>query len=115
MKNLARQRWDAVEQNDKGMRDFFKTAPMERCFSAYDVLRKQYELAGTLLNERVQSEEVEKCSNPDCNVVFGNGVRWFHRDTVKDKETQIVRNVFSCSQACFIANKRFTQTGFNKF
>lgn len=113
MANLARIRWDGEQADDTAMREFYDTAPLDKLFTSYAAIRKQFELAGELLNKRVQAGEEEKCSN--CGTHFTKDVRWFHRDPVKDQATGIVRNVFSCSQACFIANKQKTQTGFRKF
>lgn len=113
MATLARLRWDGEQSNEMEMREFFNEAPLDKAMTAYASIRKQYELAGELLDKRVQATQEEKCSN--CGTVFTRDVRWFHRDPVKDVATGIVRNVFSCSQACFIANKQKTQTGFRKF
>ena len=86
---------------------------MSALFPVYDAIRKQFELAGQLLNDRVQEQNEEKCSN--CGMPFTRDVRWFHRDPIKDPLTGSVYNVFSCSQECYIANKHKSQTGFRKF
>ena len=111
---LARIRWDGRAAEEQELRAFFTTQPLENLLTTYDGLRHQFELAGSLLNERIREQDQERCSNPDCDVVFSSERRWYHRDPVKDPTTGIIRNVFSCSEACLIVNKRNTQTGFRK-
>lgn len=112
---LARIRWDGRAAEEQQLRDFFTTQPLEMLFTTYETLRNQFELAGSLLNDRIRAQDQERCSNPDCDVVFTPERRWYHRDPIKDPVTGTIRNVFSCSEACLIVNKRTTQTGFRKF
>jgi hypothetical protein len=113
MADLARIRWDGAQADEKELREFYETQPLDRLMAAHEAQRKMFEIASELLNKRVQAESKEVCSN--CGLVFTRDVRWFHRDPVKNLETGIVTNVFSCSQACYNVNKAKTQTGFRKF
>lgn len=105
MSELASKRWAERGRTEAEMREYFQTAPLDAILEEFSTMRRHYEMAGTILNQRVQKERnVEACAN--CGRGFSKDVPWFNREVVKDPETGIITNIFSCSQACFIALKR---------
>jgi hypothetical protein len=108
MSEIAIHRWNGVSQSDDKIREFFESAKLDDAFESYAVLRKQYEIAGKILDTRVQeAHNVEKCEY--CGKRLDKDIPWFNRDPVKDPATGIIRNIFACSQACMIAMKGKTR------
>ena len=102
MSSVAKSRWDAVTRNDEQLRECFQKAPLDDVLEIYAVMRKQYEMVGRILDDRVQQERnKEACAN--CGKEFSKDSPWYNREPVKDEATGIITNVFSCSQACMIA------------
>lgn len=104
MSEVVGHRWNGVAQTEEGLRHYFENTPLETALETYAVMRKQYELAGKLIDARVQDERnEEKCEN--CEKRFDGTNVWYNREAVKDPVTGTIRNIFSCSQACMIAIK----------
>lgn len=105
MSELAKSRWEGIQQTEAEMREYFQTAPLDDILERYQTMRKHYEQAGAIVNHRVNTERnVEECAN--CGTKLGKEKGWYNREVVKDPETGTVSNIFSCSQACFMSLKR---------
>ena len=104
MTEVVNHRWNGVAQTEDALRHYFESSPLDMALETYSVMRKQYELAGKVIDQRVQDERnEERCEN--CKKKFDQVNVWYNRESVKDPVTGTVRNVFSCSQACMIAIK----------
>jgi hypothetical protein len=104
MARVAHERWSGITQTEDEIRKYFESADLDAALETYAVMRKQYEQAGKLIDHRVQTERnTEACEN--CGTRFDKDKVWYNREPVKDPETGIMRNIFSCSQACMIALK----------
>lgn len=102
MAQVARGRWDGATQTEEDIREYFESENLDKAFEAYSGMRKMYELAGKLLDTRVQAERNQEACEY-CGKKFDKDNPWFNRDPVKDMATGIIRNIFTCSQACMIA------------
>lgn len=103
MAKVASVRWDGIRQTEQDIREFFENRDLGTCMDTFAAMRKQYEIAGKIIDVRVQEKNVEACII--CGKVFGKDNPWFNRDPVKDLATGIVRNVFTCCQAHLIESK----------
>jgi len=104
MSRVAQERWNGVQQSEDQLREYFGAVDLDTALETYATMRKHYEMAGKILDARIQSERnVEECAN--CHKKFDKDNPWYNREPVKDMQTGIITNVFSCSQACMIALK----------
>jgi hypothetical protein len=104
MSEVAHQRWSGQAQDEQALRQYFENAPFDEALEAYAAMRRNYEIAGKIVDVRVQKERSEeKCAN--CGKAFDENTLWYNREAVKDPQTGTIRNIFSCSQACMIAIK----------
>jgi len=102
MSRVVQHRWNGVAQTEQEVQEYFSTVEIGVALETYAVMRKHYETAGKLLDQRIQKEnQREVCGN--CGKEFSRDVPWYNREPVKDPLTGTVTNVFSCSQACMIA------------
>ena len=110
MREIARQRWAADEINFAEAELYFKTADLDEGMETYQEMRKIYEMAGKMMDQRFQEErqQEEKCSNPKCpfeegGKKFDRNVPWYFRQAKKDPATGRLYNVFACSAGCMVA------------
>lgn len=104
MSKVVHQRWKGVTQTEDDIRAYFNAADLDEVLETFAIMRKHYEVAGKVLDERVQKERnKEACAN--CGKEFTKDIPWFNRNPVKDPDTGIITNIFTCSQACLIATK----------
>lgn len=104
MSKVVKQRWEGIAQTEEDLRHYFADVELDQALDTFATMRKHYEIAGKIIDDRIQSERnKEACAN--CGKEFNKDVPWFNREPVKDPQTGIITNVFTCSQACLIAMK----------
>jgi hypothetical protein len=99
-RSAAEHRWNVTQQTDANFKEHCRTIPLDALLEEYAQMRKRYEAAGAILNDRVQKEKSEQVCEA-CGKDL-TSIGWYNRQPVRDPETDIVRNVFSCSPSCFL-------------
>jgi hypothetical protein len=103
MQEVANQRWEGLAQTEATIRQYFQTAPLKQILDTYAIMRKQFELAGKELDNRVQADRnQEVCAS--CGKEILNG-KWHAREPFKDPITGVMGNIFSCSYKCWVASR----------
>lgn len=99
----VRARWDKRGETDEDVRAYFLDCDKSEGLQALTTMRKHVEIAARAYDENVQRDMGEVCANPLCGKKLGPNFPPYNKTPVKDPITQGVRNIFSCSMACYVA------------
>lgn len=99
----VRARWDKRGENDEDVRAYFLDCDKSEGLQALTTMRKHVEIAARAYDENVQRDAGEVCENPTCRRKLGPQFPPYNKTPLKDPITQGVRNIFTCSLACYVA------------
>ena len=99
----VRARWDRRGETDEDVREYFLNCDKSEGLDALTTMRKHVELAARAYDENVQRDQGEVCANPTCKRQLGPTFPPYNKTPYKDPITQGVRNIFTCSLACYVA------------
>lgn len=107
-------RWAGEQAAEEELRHHFETIPLEKALALLAKMRKNCEMAGGILNGRINVPELQKCAT--CGrtydeLIAGSRMRdWFLNKPYYDKEDRnIIHVLHFCSAACISAYNHQTQ------
>jgi hypothetical protein len=102
-KRAIQSRWDGRAKTDEEVREYYLNADHGEGLAALQTLRKHVEIAARAYDENIHRGAGEVCANPTCKRQLGPHFPPYNKMPVKDPDTQQVRNIFTCCQACYVA------------
>jgi len=96
-------RWQERFESEEACKEYFLNCDLSDGVQELGKLRKMVEIASNAYNENIQRGQGEICANPKCRKVMGPSNPHYNRQVIKDKDSGKVRNVFTCSRACYLA------------
>jgi len=106
-------RWAAEHATEESLREHFQTIPLDRGLALLGQMRHNCELAGQILNGRINVPEDQRCET--CKKTYDSLVKsgmrdWFLNQPYYDKEDRsIIRVRHFCSSACISHYNNRTQ------
>ena len=107
-------RWAGEAAAEEELRQHFLTIPLEKALPLLDKMRKNCELAGKILNERINVPEIQKCKT--CGKTYDQLIKsqrmrdWFlNRPHYDPKDRNIILVDHFCSAACVSLENNRTQ------
>lgn len=106
-------RWAAEESTEEEAMKFYSSIPVERLLSVHKRMRERCELAGKVLNTRVNTPDRQKCKV--CGISFENFKKkgkpdwWLNRPHYHPEDRNIILVDHFCSAACVSRENNKTQ------
>lgn len=101
----AEARWLGEQSTEQDLRRTFLELPLNQALALHDRMRKNLDITGRILNERINVPELQKCQH--CGISFEDFTKTSHRnDWVLNRphydahDRQIIRVQHFCSMAC---------------
>lgn len=98
-------RWAGEQATEEDLRDFFLSLPIEKAMTLLGKMRKNCEIAGKIMNERINVPEVQKCAT--CGITWQDFIKtsrksdWFlNRPHYHKEDRNIIVVDHYCSAAC---------------
>lgn len=106
-------RWAGEQASEQDLGQHFKTLPLEKALSLLAAMRHNIEVAGKIINDRVNAPEVQRCKT--CGKTFdqllkGGKRDWFlNRPHYDPKDRNIILVDHFCSANCVSLENNKTQ------
>jgi hypothetical protein len=106
-------RWAAEHATEDALRSHFQTIPLDRALALLGQMRHNCELAGQILNGRINVPEIQRCKT--CGLTYDDMRKagkpdWFlNRPHYSAKDRSIIEVDHFCSGACVSMENNKTQ------